>query len=313
MEHNLVFYSEKMKEIHELAKQYAPFSTSVMIQGETGVGKEVIANTIHKYSPKSNMPFIKVNCGAISESLADSELLGYENDTLTGNGSKGKVGIFESAYNGSLLLDEVGELSPILQAKLLRALQEQEVKKPGISWSKSVDVRIITCTNLDIVNQVKSNKFRKDLFYRLNVANIEIPPLRERKEDIMPLLECFLGELINRYNIKKSFSENALFNIYNHKFEGNVRELKNIVESSYITAKNEVITLDDLPRYLIDTKDASKSSSFLSDRLDKYEKEIISNALLCTSSIRSAASLLGLSNATLLRRIEKYDLRDIIK
>lgn len=196
MEHSLVFYSEKMKEIHELAKQYASFSTSVMIQGETGVGKEVIANTIHKYSPKSNMPFIKVNCGAISESPVDSKLFGYGNDAFTGNSSKGKIGIFESAYNGSLLLDDVDDLSPILQAKLLRVLQEQEVKKAGTSWSKSVDVRIITCTNVDIVNQVKTNKFRKDLFYRLNVANIEIPPLRERKEDIIPLLECFFNIIL---------------------------------------------------------------------------------------------------------------------
>lgn len=308
MEYNLVSYSEKMKEVHELAKQYASFSTPVMIQGETGVGKEVIANAIHKYSSKSNMPFIKVNCGAISESLT-----GYENDAFAGKSSRGKVGIFESAYNGSLVLDGVDELSPILQAKLVRVLQEQEIKGAGISWAKSVDVRIISCTNIDIVNQVKTNKFRKDLFYRLNVANIEIPPLRERKEDIIPLLECFLQELTDKYNIKKTFSENALFHIYNHKFEGNVRELRNIVESSCITAKDAVITPDDLPRYLIDTKDANQSSSSLSDRLDKYEKELISNALLCTSSIRRAASLLDTSNATLLRRIEKYDLRDIIK
>lgn len=321
MDQNVVFCSQEMKDIYELAKQYALYSTTVLIEGETGVGKEIIANIIHKYSPRANMPFIKINCSAIPESLLDSELFGYEGGAFTGANTKGRIGIFESAHKGSLLLDEVGELSTLLQIKLLRVLQEHEVRRVGGSWSKSVDVRIIACTNANMADYVKTNKFRKDLFYRLNVAAITIPPLRERKADILPLLECFLLEYCKKYNFKKIFDEKALYVISNHNFSGNVRELKNIVESSYITAKDDIITVNDLPKYLADTNspltkemdsNTNKNIHSLSNQLDKHEIDIISNALSCANSIRSAARMLDISNSTLLRRIEKYDLGDII-
>lgn len=315
-----VFNSQEMQNIYKLAKRYALFPTTVLIEGETGVGKEIIANLIHKSSPRSNKPFIKVNCGAIPESLIESELFGYESGSFTGAKPKGNAGLFESAHEGSLLLDEVGELSKSLQVKLLRVLQEHEVRRIGGSWSKSIDVRIIACTNSNLLDSVKCGKFRKDLFYRFNVAKISIPPLRERKKDILPLAEYFLEEFCERYKFDKFFNKAALKLIYNHEFEGNVRELKNIVESAYITAEKNEITVNDLPKNLIDSKpvlnnincEISEDMTSLPDILNMYEKKIITEALSTTSSIRSAARMLGISNSTLLRRIKSYELEGIL-
>jgi len=314
MDQQGVFYSHEMKEIYELAKRYAAFKTTVLIKGETGVGKEVIARLIHRYSQRANMPLLTINCGAIPESLLDSELFGYESGAFTGANSKGSVGLFESAHKGTLLLDEVGELSPLLQVKLLRVLQESEVRRIGGSWSKSIDVRIIACTNADIWDCVKKGNFRKDLYFRLNVATITIPPLHERKADILPLLEYFLHEFSRLYNIEKTFDKSVLDLITNLKFDGNVRELRNIVESSYITAKEDIITISDLPKYIIDSVakhseyDTKKSITSLTEMLSTYEKEIIINALSCSNSIRRAATMLGISNSTLLRKIKLYNL-----
>lgn len=314
MDQQGVFYSQEMKEIYELAKRYAVFKTTVLINGETGVGKEVIARLIHRYSQRANMPFLTINCGAIPESLLDSELFGYESCAFTGASSKGSAGLFESAHKGTLLLDEVGELSPLLQVKLLRVLQESEVRRIGGSWSKSIDVRIIACTNADLWNCVKNGNFRKDLFFRLNVATITIPPLHERKEDIPPLLEYFLHEFCKLYGVEKTFDKSALYMITNHKFDGNVRELRNIVESSYITAEKDFITISDLPKYIVDSVskhieyETDKTTTSLPEMLSTYEKEIITNALSYSNSIRRAATTLGISNSTLLRRIKLYNL-----
>lgn len=322
MDQQGVFYSDEIKKIYELAKRYAAFKTTVLIKGETGVGKEVIARLIHKYSKRANMPFLTVNCGAINESLLDSELFGYESGAFTGASTKGSIGLFESAHKGTLLLDEIGELSPLLQVKLLRVLQEHEVRRIGGSWSKSIDVRIIACTNADIWDSVKKGTFRKDLYYRLNVASISVPPLRERKADILPLLEHFLQELSKMYDIEKTFDKSALYLINNYKFDGNVRELRNIVESSYITAEKNIITINDLPKYLVDSINTSsynikcvadKNITSLPDILGAYEKEILKNALAHSESIRKAAKILGISNATLLRRIKLYNLEDVVK
>ncbi|WP_352420403.1 sigma 54-interacting transcriptional regulator [Proteiniborus sp.] len=315
-----IFCSSEMQKVYELSKKFASFPTTVLIEGETGVGKEVIANLIHNSSPRANMPFLKVNCGAIPESLLDSELFGYERGAFTGANSRGSVGLFESADRGSLLLDEIGELSPLLQVKLLRVLQEREVRKIGSSWSKPIDVRIITCTNKNLWDAVKCDTFRMDLFYRLSIATVSIPPLRQRKDDILPLLEHFLQEFNELYGMEKSFDESSLNVILNHKFPGNVRELRNIVEVSYITAEKDIITVDDLPKYLVEALnsslkfidcDVSENMPSLPKLVESFEKEIISNALQSASSIRRAASMLGISNATLLRRIKLYNLEEL--
>ncbi|MDO4720662.1 MAG: sigma 54-interacting transcriptional regulator [Peptostreptococcaceae bacterium] len=307
MYRDFIFCSQEMKDIYELAKRYSRYESTVMIEGETGVGKEIIANIIHEHSPRCGMPFLKINCSAISESLLDSELFGYESGSFTGANIKGRSGIFESADKGSLLLDEVGELSYALQVKLLRVLQEHEIRRVGGTFSKPVDVRIITCTNLNLSELVLANKFRKDLYFRLNVAKINIPPLRDHRSDVLPLTEYFLDQYCLRYQTLKKFSDQALFIISNHSFPGNIRELKNIVESSFITSKDAIITVEDLPEYLLHQKNQTDYS--LSNQLDRYEKDIISNALASSSSIRGAARMLRVSNATLLRRIKKYQLR----
>lgn len=317
MENEGIFHSEKMKEIYKVAKKYGAFDTTVLIEGETGTGKEVIAKIVHKYSSRANMPLLTINCGAISESLLDSELFGYVSGAFTGADPKGNKGIFESANNGTLLLDEIGELTPLLQVKLLRVLQEQEVRRIGGSWSKPVDVRIIACTNANIDDLVKEGKFRKDLFFRLGVAIITIPPLRERRADILPLLDYFLHEFCNTYYMAKVFDEDALYLLINHCYYGNVRELRNIVESSYITAESEVISVDDLPKYIVQnmpsgfntSKDARCMQS-LKEMLNDCEKEIITNALSCSGSIRKAALKLGISHSTLLRKIKLYNLEE---
>jgi len=230
MDQNVIFNSKVMKEIYDHAKN----PTTVLICGETGVGKEVIANLIHKSSPRANMPFIKINCGAIPESLLESELFGYERGAFTGANREGSPGLFESAHKGSLLLDEIGELSHTLQVKLLRVLQEREIRRIGGSWSKAIDVRIIASTNKNLWDAVNKGSFRMDLFYRLNLLTIKIPPLRERRDDILPLLEYFLQQLSIDYKCKKKFDKNSLSIIKNHNFYGNVRELRNIVEAAYI-------------------------------------------------------------------------------
>ncbi|TWH83615.1 sigma-54 interaction domain-containing protein [Sedimentibacter saalensis] len=318
MDQQSVFYSDEMKDIFNMAKRYAQFKTTILINGETGVGKEVVAKLIHKYSNRASMPFLTVNCGAIPESLLDSELFGYESGAFTGANTKGSMGLFESAHKGTLLLDEIGELSPLLQVKLLRVLQEHEVRRIGGSWSKSIDVRIIACTNADLWNLVENGTFRKDLYFRLSVATITIPPLRERKADILPLLEQFLHELISMYNIDRTFDKSALYVITNHTFYGNVRELRNIVESSYITALDNIITINDLPKYLIESSSINlktiteNCSHTLDEMLNDYEKEIITNALTHSNTIRKAAIKLGISNTTLLRRIKVYNLEEKI-
>lgn len=317
MNQDLIFNSTAMKEIYERSKKIASYPATVLICGETGVGKEVIANLIHKSSPRANMPFIKINCGAIPESLLESELFGYERGAFTGANREGSTGLFESAHKGSLLLDEIGELSQTMQVKLLRVLQEREIRRIGGSWSKAIDVRIIASTNKNLWNAVNEGSFRMDLFYRLNLITINIPPLRERREDILPLLEYFLQQLSLDYNDKKKFDINSLSIIKNHNFYGNVRELRNIVEAAYINSDQNEIRADSLPDYL------SSFSHSLSDRgnynmegkspllanlVDSYEKDIITRALSSNTSIRKAAAQLGISNATMLRKIKYHKL-----
>jgi len=317
MDQNGIFYSKTMKAIYEKTKKIASYPTSILISGETGVGKEVVANLIHKSSPRANMPFIKINCGAIPESLLESELFGYERGAFTGANREGNIGIFESAHKGSLLLDEIGELSNSMQVKLLRVLQDREIRRVGGSWSKAIDVRVIASTNKNLSENINKGSFRMDLFYRLNAFTIEIPPLRERREDILPLLEYFLQQLFADYGIKKEFDSNSLSIIKNHNFYGNVRELRNIVEVAYINSDQEVITSDSLPDYLrnfsyplqdYSSCSIEKNNQSLPSLLDSIEKEVIIKALRSNSSIRKAAAQLGISNATILRKIKYYKL-----
>ncbi|MBX6396392.1 MAG: sigma 54-interacting transcriptional regulator, partial [Alicyclobacillaceae bacterium] len=227
----LVAVNPVMREILERAERVAPYPTTVLITGETGVGKEVIAAFLHEKSPRSGGPFVKVNCGAIPDSLMESELFGYERGAFTGAKREGSPGLFEAADRGTLLLDEIGELTLAGQVKLLRALQEREVRRVGGTWSRALDVRVIATTNQDLEQRVKEGRFRSDLFYRLRVVHFHIPPLRERSEEIEPLVHHFSQVFSELYGIRKSWDEGALALLRQYPWPGNVRELRHLVES----------------------------------------------------------------------------------
>ncbi|MGC7871078.1 sigma-54 interaction domain-containing protein [Desulfosporosinus sp. SYSU MS00001] len=298
------------------AKRIALFPSTVLLEGETGVGKEVVANWIHRNSERASFPFIKINCGAIPETLLESELFGYEKGAFTGAKTDGNPGLFELADKGTLLLDEIGELSLAMQVKLLRVLHDREIRRVGGSWSRTIDVRVIASTNKNLRSMVDQQLFREDLYYRLNVVYLYVPPLRERKEDILPLLNHYLHEITEEFRINRRFCNEALGLLLNHNYPGNVRELRNLVEGLCVASELELISKDEVLNRLQQGLSSSENSPVyksesgnLQSKLEATEKIIIKEALETSSSIRSAAKFLEISHATLLRRMQKYDLK----
>ncbi len=239
--------SPQFLRVLDLAKRVAPSQANVFISGESGTGKEVIAKAIHNMGPRKKMPFIALNCASIPENLLESELFGYAKGAFTGAVDK-KMGLFEEAEGGTLFLDEIGDLSLMLQAKLLRVLQEKQIKRIGENKYRTIDIRILSATHKDLKKEVAEKRFRDDLFFRLNVIEIKIPPLRERKEDIMPLCEFFLNKFsaLNNTGLKK-FAPQALERIHSYGWPGNVRELENAVERAVVMCASDLIQVDDLP------------------------------------------------------------------
>jgi two-component system response regulator AtoC len=311
----IIGVSQEMKEVLGLAEKVAQGSeTTVLIEGETGTGKELLAEYIHFLSPRSSFPFIPINCGAIPKDLFESELFGYEKGAFTGALEKGKMGKVEAAEKGSLFLDEVGELSPSAQVKVLRVLEEKEYFKVGGVDKKRADVRIIAATNKDLESEVKKGNFRDDLYFRLNVIKLHIPPLRERKEDILPLLRFF----INRFNeqFKKGFvqiSKEAEEKILVYPWTGNIRELRNAVERIVLLEKGDTILGKHLsflsqgtepPEEGVQFKPRLPSQGIV---LDEVEKHYILEALKIKKGNKlQAAKMLGISRSALLYRIGKY-------
>jgi len=304
-----------MQRVVELALHVARVDSTVLITGESGVGKEVVAKMIHKVSPRKNGPFIEINCGAIPESLLESELFGYEKGAFTGASKEGRIGIFELANNGTLLLDEIAEMPLNLQVKLLRALQEQEIYRVGGSKPIKLNVRIIAATNKELWQMVQSRTFREDLYYRLNVVPVEIPPLRERREDIIPLANLFLKQCNDKYGLNKRLSAEvfSIFEMYN--WPGNVRELQNLVERLIVTVNADEITPSHLPP--LNGQEADNFSTLpirvlglttLREAEEIVEKELIARALAIGKSTRKAADLLGVTHSTVVRKIRHYNL-----
>ena len=302
--------SLEMEHVLELAQRAAEVDATVLILGETGVGKEVIAREIHKKSPRSNGPFIKVNCAAIPENLLESELFGYDRGAFTGASNKGKPGMFELANSGTILLDEIGELPLALQVKLLRVLQEKEVARIGGTRSQDLDVRIIAATNQNLERQIKKGLFREDLFYRLNVIPIVIPPLRHRPEDISLLVKHYLDMFNKRYKKDRKLSTEALEVLKHYSWPGNIRELKNLIERLVIMINEDTIT----PNHLRELQDDRTSEmNFLHDAQPKLEeavfsveKQLIIRALKDYGSTRKAAKVLGVSQSTVVRKAKKH-------
>ena len=307
---NIIGASAAMEAIFKRVRLVAPARSSVLISGESGTGKELIASAIHYNSPRRNNPFIKINCGALSLTLLESELFGHEKGAFT-HAIKQKPGSFELADGGSLFLDEISETSPEFQVKLLRVLQDQEVTRVGGTQTFRVDVRIIAATNRDPEALVRQGLFREDLYYRLNVVRVKMPPLRERREDIAPLVHAFLKEFCQE-NAKPLLrvSPQAMAHLQNFNWPGNVRQLRNVIEGMVVMATGEEITARNLPAEIRQAEPQRQAVALsIGSTLAQAERELIRATLLQTEGNRAKASrILGIGRKTLYRKIEEYGL-----
>lgn len=306
----VVFHSSQMNEVIHKVKQVAPFPTSILLSGPSGVGKEVIANLIHEYSDRKDKPFIKINCSAIPEQLLESELFGYEKGAFTGARQEGKIGLLELADQGTVLLDELGELPLSIQVKLLRVLQEKKIQRIGSSQVKQLDIRIISATNKVLKDLVQQGRFREDLYYRLQVVEIAIPPLIERQQDIEILLDHFLSYFSRTYNVHKELSPETRQLLKEYGWPGNVRELKNLVESMIVSVPSLKIEPDDLPPHISMGMMSSPASQplTLKQRVEKFEKKLVLDELKKQPSIRKTAEQLGIDHSTLVKKMKKWKL-----
>jgi PAS domain S-box-containing protein len=301
----IVLRSNAMQQIATLALRVAVVNTTVLITGESGVGKEVLARMIHAESARNSAPFVKINCGAIPRELLESELFGYEGGAFTGASKQGKVGIVEVANHGTLFLDEIGELPLDLQVKLLQLLQDKILVRLGGTRPIAVDVRIIAATNRDLHAMVEARQFRSDLFYRLNVVPIQIPPLRERKEDVLLMIQQFLDEINAQYGLAKRFSEQALAALLDYDWPGNVRELHNMIERLVVTSADPLIRSDSLPAQLLPAGGAvdGEDGGDLKSRVARFERELVAAAVRRCGSTRAAARYLNISQSSVVRRL----------
>jgi two-component system response regulator HydG len=299
--------SPAIRQLMALVKQVAPSASTILIRGESGTGKELVARALHEGSARRGRPFIRVNCAALPETLIESEIFGYERGAFTGAAAR-KEGRFELADGGTLLLDEVGDLSVATQAKLLRVLQEGEFERLGATKTLKVDVRIVAATNQDLAQLVKERRFREDLYYRLNVIAIEVPPLRERAEDIPLLAQHFLRLYAAKSHREiHGFTEAALARLRTYQWPGNVRELEHAVERAVILTRGELIDLADLPPVVSQAEPAVRVVSIpLGMPLDEVEQRLIEETLRLTKGNKElAAKLLGIASRTIYRKLKE--------
>ena len=303
--------SEKLTKMMSLIEQVAPTRASVLVTGESGVGKELVADALHRLSDRKDGPFIKVHCASLSSNLLESELFGHEKGAFTGAVSQ-KKGRFELADGGTIFLDEIGEIDSATQVKILRVLQEREFERVGGTETVKVDVRIVAATNRDLLEEVKKGNFREDLYYRLNVVHIEVPPLRERKEDIPLLMSSFLEEF-NREDTRtiEGFSPAARKAMYAYSWPGNIRQLRNTIESAVVTCRGKVIDTGDLPEQIVAENRAGEVSIRLGVTLSEAEKTVIMSTLdFCEGNKTKASEMLGIGRKTLHSKLEEYNVED---
>jgi DNA-binding NtrC family response regulator len=303
---SFIYSSEGMHEVASLVVRVARTDSTCIIEGESGVGKEVVVNLIHELSERKSYPLVKVNCAAIPESLLESELFGYEKGAFTGAYQR-KIGKFELANKGTIFLDEIGDIAPILQSKLLRAIQEREIERLGGLHSVKVDVRIIVATNKRLEEEVKKGAFREDLYYRLNVVQITVPPLRDRKEEIPLLMEYFTKKFNDKHkrNIKGATRE-ARDILLKYDYPGNVRELENIIERAIVLTRGDYISVEDLPS--VSGKVRPTSEGGMNEVVESIEKSMLTDALTQNEWVQiKAASQLGISERMLRYKMKKYN------
>ncbi|MDL2307211.1 sigma 54-interacting transcriptional regulator [Desulfovibrio sp. OttesenSCG-928-C06] len=303
-----------MRSLLDFCGRLGAVDTTVLIQGKSGVGKEMIAEFIHTNSIRAGKPFIKINCAAIPEQLLESELFGYAKGAFTGADRDGKPGLFEAADGGTLLLDEIGDLPVGLQVKLLRVLQDKQTRRIGSTASTRVDVRILAATNQDLEALVRQKLFREDLFYRLNVVPVAIPPLCERKEDILALVRAFLEKFCRRHKLKREIHPAVMPLLLDYQWPGNVRELENMLERLVVTSAGPVITIDDLPAQLrpADTdpiRNVKTAGKTLKEILENVERQVIGEAVTRYGNSRRAAEVLGIDQSNVVRKAKKLGIR----
>ena len=308
---NIVIHGPEMTEILRIAKRIAAFNTTVLITGETGTGKDVVANILHQFSDRRDKPFLKINCSAISENLFESELFGYEKGSFTGALRDGRAGYFEEANHGTLFLDEIGDMQLSSQVKLLRVLQSREVVRVGGSKAIPVDVRVILATNRNLRRLVERGLFREDLYYRINVVNFYVPPLRERQDSIFPLAQSFLQQYSEKFGVQKCFSPDAKTALLEYSWPGNIREMENIIQRLLLCSEKNVITDGALRREF--QKNEGGGEPYLPPEPapaggeEDEETRYRAAAALCRST-REMAAMLRTSQSTVVRKLKKYGL-----
>ena len=314
--HGIVSESEEMKQVLNVSLKLARLDVSnILLLGESGTGKGLTAQFIHKNSKRANNPFIQINCAALPESLLEAELFGFEKGAFTGAGTKGKIGLFELAQNGTILLDEIGDLPLAVQAKLLKCLDEHEIMHLGGLKPIKIDCTIITATNRDLKARVKAKIFREDLYHRLNAFNIQMPPLRRRPEDIVELANFYLNKYNQEYGMSKRLSLSAINKLQQYAFPGNVRELKNILKHAVVMSENKV--LDDIIPESVDTEEGQgkevspltgRQPPDLSEQLNSFEKSILEHAIRKYKTTRQMAKGLNTSQSRIARMLKKHQL-----
>lgn len=311
---SFISQSPKMEEVLSVASRAADSRATVLITGESGTGKEVLAKSIHYVSSRKDKPFVAVNIPALPETLLESELFGHEKGAFTG-AEKSKKGRFELAHEGTIFLDEIGDIPINLQVKLLRVLQEHQIEKLGSTETVNIDVRIIAATHQNLEQKIKDGSFREDLFYRLNIVSLNIPPLRERKEDILPLIEHFI-EKYSKENSREnlSLSKETVDTLIKYNFPGNVRELENIIERAVVLSRGNTITVNDLPNvvkgFKAEKEIPANEETTLIEQVEELEKKLIFDALTKSNGNQSQAGrLLGLTERNLRYKMQKYGIK----
>lgn len=316
---DIIGKSEILISCLEKVKRLMEFDSDVLILGESGVGKEMIAQAIHYNSSRKDHKLVSINCALIPETLLESELFGYEKGAFTGANTNSKLGKFEVANKGTIFLDEIGDLPLYLQGKILRVLQERELERLGGNKVIPLDIRVISATNHDLSKMVAEGLFREDLYYRINVTSVTVPPLRKRRDDIDLLCDHFLSILSDKYNRDARLSYNVLSKLKEYKWPGNVRELRNVIEHSYIMSRGNVIKMEDIPEYIENQNmdsimnmvlsDTANGSYRLDDIISTIEKKIIIEALTITKFSKTRAiKMLGISRGTFYKKIKKYNI-----